>query len=166
MHPAALDPELLLSQCKVVRGRASGPGGQHRNKVETAVIVHHVATGIEGQASERRQQSANQRVAIFRLRVQLALTQRGYFALSQVPSALWQSRCRGGRLGINPTHEDFPAILAEALDVIDAKHADVKKAATLLGCSATQLVKLLRVERQALVWVNEQREKRGLGALR
>ena len=37
IHPAALPFDALLKECEVRRLRRSGPGGQHRNKVETAV---------------------------------------------------------------------------------------------------------------------------------
>ncbi len=54
IHPASIDPEKLLEQCDVTRGRASGPGGQHRNKVETAVTLIHRPTQVVGYAAERR----------------------------------------------------------------------------------------------------------------
>ena len=38
-HPAALDTELLARQCDFRATRRGGPGGQNRNKVETAVIL-------------------------------------------------------------------------------------------------------------------------------
>ena len=31
----------------------------------------------------------------------------------------WSARCRDGRLSINPEHDDFPALLAEALDHLE-----------------------------------------------
>ena len=52
-HPAALDPERLLAACDATRTRRSGPGGQNRNKVETAVILRHRPTGIQAEANER-----------------------------------------------------------------------------------------------------------------
>ena len=73
MHPAALPDEELLAQCGLGRGRASGPGGQHRNKVETAVTIAHRPTGVSAQASERRSQIENKRVALRRLRLKLAI---------------------------------------------------------------------------------------------
>lgn len=47
--------------------RASGPGGQHRNRRETGVRITHRPTGIVVQATERRSQVDNRRVAVERL---------------------------------------------------------------------------------------------------
>ena len=165
-HPAAIKIETLLRGCDVRRSRAGGPGGQHRNKVETAVTVVHRSTGIRGAASERRSQEQNRREAIFRLRLNLALSWRVRRDLPCVPSCLWRQRCRRGALRVNPQHDDFPGILAEALDVIAAMAFAVPEAAEALGCTTSQLVKLLRVEPQALSWVNNQRAQANLPPLR
>lgn len=165
-HPAALDPQRLLTQCYVCRSRASGPGGQHRNKVQTAVTLRHRPTGIEGTASERRSQAQNLHKATFRLRINLALAIRHPISPSHRPSPLWRSRCKNGRIGVNPAHEDFPAILAEAMDVIAIHTMDAKSAATHLGCTPTQLIRLLQAQPKALAWVNERRRGLGLKSLR
>jgi hypothetical protein len=65
-------------------------------------------------------------------------------------------------LNINPEHEDYPALLAESLDVLDHHAYDAKGAADWLGCSATQLVNLLREEPRALAVLNARRGAQGL----
>lgn len=166
-HPAALAEAELIRDCRSRRQRRSGPGGQHRNKVETAVVLTHVPSGVQGEATERRSQEQNRVMALFRLRVNLALGVRTEIDLTgRRPSELWQSRCRSGRLAINPTHLDFPQLLAEALDVLAGAEFEVKTAAEWLGCSTTQLVKLLQQEPRAIQAVNQYRREAGLRPLR
>ena len=74
MHPSRLPEPALMENCLVRRTRHTGPGGQHRNKVETAIEIVHQPTGIVAFAGERRSQEANRQVAVFRLRVLLALS--------------------------------------------------------------------------------------------
>jgi hypothetical protein len=165
-HPAASDPERLLADCDVQRTRRSGPGGQNRNKVETAVVLVHRPTGIGAEASERRSQAENLRVALFRLRLNLALKLRCPLISGASPSPLWQTRCHDGRITVSPDHDDFPALLAEALDVLAAHGFEPRPAAEVLGCTASQLTRLLKVEPTALSLLNEQRRKEGLHLLR
>lgn len=163
-HPASLPGEALLAQCEQTARRGSGPGGQHRNKVETGVVLVHRPTGARGQASERRSRKQNAAAALFRLRLQLALDVRTPSmpaAPPHAPTALWASRCRGGRITVSTAHEDYPALLAEALDVVFAQQCELPAAAAVLGVSATQLVRLLAGEPRALLAVNAVRSARG-----
>jgi hypothetical protein len=166
-HPAGLDERVLLRQCNVAYGRASGPGGQHRNKVETAVSIVHEPTGIAAAAGERRSQSQNRSAAIARLRRKLAVEVRTRTHPERHrPSACWARRRQGRTISVNPHHRDYPELLSEALDVIVARGFDVAGAAGVLGVSMSQLAKLVRHDKHAFTAVNEGRAGRGLPPLR
>lgn len=161
-HPAGLDDARLLAECDQRFLRRSGPGGQNRNKVETAVVLHHRPTDLSAEANERRTQGENRREAVRRLRFLLAREVRKPVDPLHPPSPLWQSRLRGGRIQVNPDHDDVPALLAEALDHVHDRAYDLKAAADVLGCTPTQLVRLLRLDPKALAMVNHERGERGL----
>lgn len=165
-HPSALPVEKLLSDCDIRFTRRSGPGGQHRNKVETAVMLLHRPTQVSAEASERRSQAENRQEAVFRLRLRLAIEKRLAVASPFHASTLWSSRCRQGKVAVNPRHEDFPALLAEALDVIAGCGSDVKAAADCLACTPSQLTKFLKLESRAIGAVNQARERQGLHRLK
>ena len=165
-HPARLPVEDLLAQCDERRTKGSGPGGQHRNKVETKVVLTHRPTGVAGQAGERRSQPENRHVAVRRLRLSLAVGVRSPADAAAAPSALWRSRCRGGRISCNESHADFPALLAEALDVLAAAGWDPPRAGAILGCTPTQLVRLLGDHPPALAALNAARDGLGLHRFR
>jgi hypothetical protein len=148
MHPAALDDATLLDDCDETRTRRSGPGGQHRNKVETAVVLRHRPTGITAEASERRSQVENRAVAVQRLRLRLALEHRE--TAGDGPSSLWRSRAADGRLAIAIGHHDYPTLVAEALDHLQATGFRTAAAAAALGVTTTQLIGLFR--RSAPAW--------------
>ncbi|MCE9572055.1 MAG: peptide chain release factor-like protein [Deltaproteobacteria bacterium] len=59
--------ELVITAC-----RAGGPGGQHVNKVSTAVRVEHVPSGLTVRSAAARSQKANLDQAIARLAALLA----------------------------------------------------------------------------------------------
>ena len=164
MHPAALPPDSLLADVQEMHTRRSGPGGQHRNKVQTAVVLVHRPTGIAAEAAERRSQAENRRVALGRLRLKLALEHRT--PASTTPSARWQARVCGRRLAVAVDHPDYPALVAEALDQLQAHSLDMPATAGALGVTATQLLKLFKKTPVAWTTLNRLRSGVGLPMLR
>lgn len=65
------DLELLKKQVVVETYRSRGPGGQRKNKVETAVRLRHLPSGITVIATEHRSQAENRKLAFERLRERL-----------------------------------------------------------------------------------------------
>ena len=61
----------LLKDCKVDTFRASGKGGQHVNKTESAVRLTHLITGIVVTCQDERSQYRNKNIALNRLRKKL-----------------------------------------------------------------------------------------------
>lgn len=168
-HPAAISDEELIGQCDWTRTRSSGPGGQRRNKVETGATLLHKPTGINAQATERRSQEENKRVAIKRLRLALAVEHRAPVTpprgMDEVASELWRSRRRGGRIVCSVRHRDYPAVLAEAMDVLADSAWQPRKGALRLGVTMSQILKLLRDHPPALRKLNEERAARNLNAM-
>src|SRR5919109_1969460 len=66
----------LLGQCEVDTYRASGPGGQKRNKTSSAVRLRHPPSGLLVIAEESRSQHENRARALRRLRQALYLKVR------------------------------------------------------------------------------------------
>lgn len=165
-HPAAQDGAELLKHCREVRARRSGPGGQHRNKVETAVILTHLGTDVSAEANERRSQADNRAVALFRLRINLALRIRLPANAERESTPLWKQRTCNGKLSVNPSHADFPALLAEALDRLHSSGWDAGTAAEQSGVSTSQLVRFLKLEPRAFALLNQTRAAAGLRPLR
>ena len=69
--------------------RASGPGGQHVNRTESAVRVTHLPTGLQASASEERSQHRNRALAFARL--QAAITSRDDDARRRAAGERWRS---------------------------------------------------------------------------
>src|SRR3954470_14562829 len=67
-----LPDEALLAQCEMQTHRGSGPGGQHRNKTDSAVRLVHRPTGVVAEGKDQRSQLSNIRAAVGRLREKLA----------------------------------------------------------------------------------------------
>jgi len=165
-HPAMQTERSLLNNVVLDFGRSSGPGGQHRNRKATACTATHLPTDISGEATERRRQSENRKMAISRLRRTLAILLRRPIVIeTYTPTNLWESRRQGDQLPINPKHGDYSAILAETLDVILASDFEMSRASDILKVSNSQLLKIVSHDKAAMTWLNDQRKERDLKPL-
>ncbi len=187
----ALSDAELLAQCRFDRFRVSGPGGQHRNRRDTAVRLVHTPSGVSAQASERRSQAQNRQTALARLRRAIALELRRPVSLDAyhpqpalqriLPSArqriLPSARQRvgpstrqrigpGARQRIGPRHPDFWAGAQHLLDLFEALDASLADTAAAIGCSTNQLAKTIAADPHLLQQANHLRRSRNLPPLR
>ena len=66
-----IDMEIKPSDLKIEFFRSSGPGGQNVNKVETAVRIYHLPSGLTVTSQESRSQQKNREQALSILRARL-----------------------------------------------------------------------------------------------
>lgn len=86
-------------------------------------------------------------------------------------SDLWRSRlttskAKAGRISCNPTHRDFPALLAEAMDVLAFYDWEPRPAAERLGVTTSQLIKFVKDAPEAFGLWNAERFRRGLHSMK
>lgn len=148
--------------------RRSGPGGQHRNKTSTAVVLLHEPTGVLGEASESRSQAANRGNAVARLRTTLAVVVRcspTEGSLAESDAALRQKH-RGRNVWVAERNEERPAVFSLVLDDAWAANGELPKVAEQWQTTASQLLKLLRSHTPALDYLNRMRASWDLRPLR
>jgi hypothetical protein len=158
--------DALAAQCEIDRYRASGPGGQHRNKTESAVRVRHRASGLSAIAEESRAQGENKARALRRLREHLALELR---APAAPTSPRLAAMIAGGTAPLGERTREKPEYLiaiAELLDVFADAGAEVAACAQRLGMTTGALSKLLLHDDRVAKIVNRMRGARGLRPLR
>ena len=179
----ALDDASLLRQCKVDTYRSSGPGGQHANKVESAVRLTHGPTGLVASASDERSQHRNRAIALKRLRWRIAHAVRRPEAwlggrvdrehparLDELPPALvgllpWAPRSKASPPVVGKKNPERPRGEQYLLDVLDAASGSVGDAAAYLRTSTSQLSKLLCADTDLLAAANAVRGEHGLKPL-
>jgi hypothetical protein len=138
-------------------------------------------TDVRAEAFEERCQFSNKATAIKRLRMKLALSLRAAVAVppreSSADTETPQSpfcvpphlaailpSAKNQRLG--PKHADFPQGLSALLDVLRAVSWSPAAAAKLIGCSTSQVIKIVAHDNASLALVNSERVKLGFGPLK
>lgn len=81
--------EDLLRECEVETMRASGPGGQHVNKTESAVRLKHLPSGLVVTSREERSQHRNKAICLRKLRERVE--QLNYRPRKRVPTSKTRS---------------------------------------------------------------------------
>lgn len=168
-HLLASD-DALIAQCEVDRYRASGPGGQHRNKTESAVRLRHKLTGVTAIGEDSRSQVENKMHAVRRLRAAIALEVREPVRLDgYVPSPRLAAMVAGGTAPLGAKTKltgEYWAAIAELLDLLVAGDLEIGTTAQRLGITTGAMSKLLLHDDQVARVVNDLRRGKGMRALR
>jgi len=173
-HPATLPTQQLLKACELRTQPRSGPGGQHRNRTSSGAFLHHLPSGIVGEATERRSQAVNREVVVQRLRFRLAVHLRTLSMLDLASSSETLDACenavreayRGHSLRINDQNEAKPAVLAILLNDLHASGGQPSLVAEAWSVNTSRIVALLKSHRAALLLVNQIRQHHGRLPLR
>ncbi len=160
-----LDDSALLSECEVDTYRASGPGGQKRNKTESAVRLRHRATGLQAIAEESRSQAENRSRALKRLRKTLALRLRQPVE-EGMPHAISACVGKNGRLQVGQRDSRYLPAAAAVLDVLTVEAGVIASTAERLGLSTGNLSAFLTADAELLVEANRLRASFKLRGLR
>ena len=168
-HLLASD-DALIAQCEVDRYRASGPGGQHRNKTESAVRLRHRATGVSAIGEDSRSQLENKLFAVRRLRAAIALEVREPVALEgYAPSPRLAALVAGGTAPLGHRTRltgEYWAAIGELLDLLVAGGLEIAATAQRLGLTTGAMSKLLLHDEQVARAVNDLRRAKGMRPLR
>jgi peptide chain release factor-like protein len=162
--------DALIAQCEVDRYRASGPGGQHRNKTESAVRLRHKLTGVSAIGEDSRSQAENKVHAVRRLRQNLALEVREPVTLDGfAPSPRLAAFVAGGTAPLGARTRltgEYWAAIGELLDLLVAGELEIGATAQRLGITTGAMSKLLLHDDAVARTVNDLRRARGMRPLR
>jgi RF-1 domain len=163
----------LLAQCQVDTYRASGPGGQKRNKTSSAVRLRHLPSGLLVIAEESRSQHENKAKALRRLRRAFFLELRDPVSADEVNANgiaqrpdFASARDADGRLHLGAKNPKFWPAAGVVLDVLAATEARVADAAQILSLSTGNLVDFLQTDPKLWQAANQLRARFGQKTLR
>jgi hypothetical protein len=164
---ASVSDDELLARCEVDLYRASGPGGQKRNKTSSAVRLRHLPSGLRVIAEESRSQHENKAKALKRMRRALWLELRepppeGDLAAHPTVTA---ARDRNGALWVGARDPRYLPLAALLLDTLEAHGARMAETAGRFGIGSAALADLLRADEDAWKETCRIRQAHGLKAL-
>ncbi len=169
-HPALLHPDQLLETCDLRTQRRSGPGGQHRNKTSSGAFLHYPPTNTTAEATERRSQADNRKIALERLRFRLAVEVRSPSPIDGHEMSSQENRLRkqyqSQSLKISDRNSDKPAVLALLLNDLHACGGQPSAAGPFWKTSTSALVRLIKSHPSAFVFLNQIRQHHGRLPLR
>jgi RF-1 domain len=153
----------LLGQCEVDTYRASGPGGQKRNKTSSAVRLRHLPSGLIVIAEESRSQHENKAKALKRLRRALYLELRDPIDVQSIQdNPLWRKMLDSEhRVALGKRDERFWPAAGIVMDALAALDARVSDAASALGITTGNLVDFLQQDPKLWQQANVLRAKHG-----
>lgn len=158
------DDARLLAECEVDIYRASGPGGQHRNKVSTAIRLRHRPSGLVVTGSETRSQTENRKRALWRLREAIALVARQ--PLTKAPAWPPTVQVRDARLRVSESNPGVHHAVALVLDALADAGGQLRPAAERLGLTVSSLVRFLHDHPRVWREVARMRQETGLPPLK
>ena len=163
--------DALIAQCEVDRYRASGPGGQHRNKTESAVRLRHRLSGISAIGEDSRSQSENKLHAVRRLRSAIALELREPVSNLEtyVPSKRLAAMVAAGTAPLGAKTKltgEYWAAIGELLDLLVAGGLEIGTTAQRLGITTGAMSKLLLHDDHVARTVNDLRRAAQMRPLR
>ena len=150
----ALNDEGFLKKCSLSFFKATGRGGQKKNKTSSAVRLVHIPTKLSATSSDSRQQSSNKLYALRRLKLALAIQVR-------LPPKKWSQQEK-----INEKNPAFALFIASLLDIFDSCNWSLAQSAKFCNLSTNQLAKICLHHTVLLTCINQQRKKRNLPAIR
>jgi len=150
----------LLRRCDASSSSTHGPGGQHRNQVESAVRLRHRASGLVVQCEEHALRSQNRQQALARLRLRLAIQDP-----APVDTAVLDRHRDGLRLRIANDDQNLPQVAAVCLQTLNRAQGSLAEAALMLGLSTAQLTKALSIDKEIRAAADAIRRQAGLGPL-
>ena len=156
----------LLAECNVQTYRASGPGGQNRNKVETAVRLRHQPTGITVIATESRSQAENKMRALRRLRTALALRVRHPVESPEIAAPITAVIGTNGRLSVGRRDARYLPAASAVLDILAAMEGSISATAQQMGITSANLSGFLTGDDDVMAEANRVRAQFGLKPLR